>query len=158
MPNMLLIGTANPPGQPESTYNGLWLKQEELADLVQNGSLRGVPVKTEHTGSNIGQVVSSFLDSSGALQLLMEIETSGVEGAITAGFVKDRIAGDLSLGYTVDLRNSDNHIRAGEKRVLEVSVVRKGAREKCHIHAFHEHGKEVEVMKPSTTWDSFDMT
>ena len=67
MPDMLLIGTANPPGQQESTYNGLWLKQEELADLVQNGSLRGVPVKTEHTGSNIGQVVSSFLDSSGVL-------------------------------------------------------------------------------------------
>jgi len=47
---MLLLGTCNPSGE-RAEYNGLYYTANELAGLVQSDALRGVPVKTEHTGS-----------------------------------------------------------------------------------------------------------
>ena len=44
----------------------------------------------------------AVVTSSGALQCVMEVDSSTVEGSIAAGFVRDGIAADLSLGYTVD--------------------------------------------------------
>lgn len=65
--------------------------------MVNQGGLCNIPVKTEHTGNNVGRVLSSFLDPSGALQCVIEVDDS-VEGALTSGFVRDGIAMDLSLG------------------------------------------------------------
>ena len=94
---MLLLGTCNPSGE-RALYNGLYYTEDELAALVQSNALHGVPVKTEHTGNEIGRVVSGFLDASGALQYVMEVHESTLEGAIASGFVRDGVAADLSLG------------------------------------------------------------
>jgi len=154
---MLLVGTCNPAGEG-STYNGLYYKQEELEGMVASGLLRNIPVKQEHTGGEVGRVVSSFIDSEGALQCVMEVDDSTVEGSIAAGFVKDGIAADLSLGYTVDVQNSDDRLRAGHKQILEISLVRRGARRGCHVTAYQETGHAV-VYKtdPANAWAYFDM-
>lgn len=157
---MLIVGTANPRGQPsDGTYNGLWYTSDELSSLVQSGSLRGIPVKAEHTGSNVGSVVSSFIDPSGALQMVLDVSEDTVEGAITNGLVRDGIAADLSLGYTVDVAHSDteNKLKAGQKRLLEVSIVRKGAREKCQIHAIEDEGQAIKFMQGSNPWSAFNL-
>ena len=163
---MLLVGTANPSGEA-STYNGLYFRQDELASMVQSHALRGVPVKAEHTGSAIGAVVSAFLDGSGALQCVLELDDS-VEGAIAGGLVRNGIAADLSMGYAVDVRHSagtvgaPDRLVAGQKRTLEVSLVRRGAREGCHIHAYQDKhglvagGKRGRV-RDDDTWQAFDM-
>ena len=78
---MLLLGTCNPSGE-RAQYNGLYYTADELAALVRSNALRGVPVKTEHTGNEIGRVVSGFLDAGGALQCVMELDESTLEGAI----------------------------------------------------------------------------
>ena len=158
---MLLLGTCNPRGE-RATYNGLYYTENELAAMVSSGALCGVPIKTEHTGASLGTVVSGFLDDSGALQCVMEVDESTVEGCIASGFVRDGVAADLSLGYTVDVQHTQDRLKAGEKKMLEISIVRKGAREGCHISAYQDANGPV-VFKPeadSTTaeaWDCFDL-
>lgn len=163
-----MLGTANPSGEA-ATYNGLYFRQDELASMVGSRALRGVPVKAEHTGRAIGTVVSAFLDSSGALQCVLELDDS-VEGAIAGGLVRDGIAADLSMGYAVDVQQSgatgtgtEGRLVAGQKRTLEVSLVRKGAREGCHIHAYQDKdgtvtGARRHARQTDDTWRAFDLS
>lgn len=154
---MLLLGTCNPAGE-NATYNGLYYKQEELESMVCEGQLRGVPVKQEHTGAEVGRVVSSFIDKGGALQVVMEVDQGSCEGAIAAGFVRDGIAADLSLGYSVDVRHSENRLLAGSKAVLEISLVRRGARRGCHVSAYQDPGRAVVSLDTRSTWADFDLS
>jgi len=78
---MLLLGICNPAGEG-ATYNGLYYKQDELESMVADGRLHDVPVKQEHSGGDVGRVVSSFVRSDGALQCVMEVDDSTVEGSI----------------------------------------------------------------------------
>lgn len=157
---MLLVGCCNPKGE-RASYNGLYYTQNELVSMVSDGRITGIPVKIEHTGSNVGTVISSYLDQNGALQCIMDIdEKASVEAALTAGFVRDGIAADLSLGYTVDVLHSDNRLQAGEKRLLEISVVRRGAREGCHIQAYQDTGAQMVYMfqpPAADAWAAFDL-
>lgn len=159
---MLVLGTANPSG--ESTgYNGLYFRQEELDHMVKQKELNGISVKAEHTGNDIGKIVSTFLDRTGALQCVLEIDDS-VEGSIASGLVRDGIAADLSMGYAVDVKHSGQKLVAGRKKTLEVSLVRKGAREGCHIQAYQTSGSAVKYTKSSEqafvhdTWAEFDLS
>jgi len=158
---MLLLGTCNPSGE-RAQYNGLYYTADELAALVHSNALRGVPVKTEHTGNEIGRVVSGFLDASGALQCVMEVDESTLEGAIAGGFVRDGVAADLSLGYSVDVQHTDDRLKAGAKKMLEISIVRRGARRGCHIHAFQPDNAAVVYTTHAAdsadgTWDCFEL-
>jgi len=155
---MLLVGTCNPAGEG-ATYNGLYYKQDELQSMVASGQLKGIPVKTEHTGNEVGRVVSSFIDASGALQCVMEVDESTVEGSIAGGFVRDGIAADLSLGYTVDVQHSDDRLQAGHKHLLEISLVRRGARRGCHITAFEGPvGGVIFTAASRDAWACFDLS
>ena len=55
-----------------------------------------------------------------------------------------------------------DRLKAGEKKMLEISIVRKGAREGCHISAYQDAGGPV-VFKPTAeparggAWDCFEM-
>ena len=156
---MLILGTCNPPGEGDQ-YNGLYLKSNEIQQVVDNREMIDIPVKTEHSGQDIGKVVSTFLNDEGKLQCLMEIDEANLNGSLAAGFVRDNIASDLSLGYSVDVKNSGNNkLKAGQKRVLEVSLVRKGAREGCHILAYQDKGKDVVHVKQqeetASCWDTY---
>ena len=138
---MLVMGVCNPAGE-RNTYNGLYFTGGELEDLVHSGELLGRPVKAEHKGDALGQIVSSFVDSHGKLNCVMKLNGS-LEGSIAAGLVRDGIASELSLGYSVDVAHLQNgrQLQAGKKQVLEVSLVRKGARDACYVTAFEDEGK-----------------
>jgi hypothetical protein len=73
----------------------------------------------------------------------MRISDDTVEGAIAGGLVKDGVARELSLGYSVDVAHSQNKLVAQAKTVLEISLVRKGARDACYVTAFEEEGKQT---------------
>ena len=73
----------------------------------------------------MGSVVSSFVDATGRLNCVMRISDDTVEGAIAGGLVKDGVARELSLGYSVDVAHSQNKLVAQAKTVLEISLVRK---------------------------------
>ena len=80
--------------------------------------------------------------------------------------MRDGIAADLSLGYSVDVRHSAQAgapLQAGTKQVLEISLVRRGARRGCHVLAYQDSGAAT-VYTPmatsataSNTWEHFDM-
>lgn len=152
-----MLGTCNPPGEARG-YNGLYLTDAELRAAVQEGALRGVPVKTEHAGAEVGRIVSAMLGSRGELQAVLEVDEGSVPGSLAGGFVRDGVAADLSLGYVVDVQHSSrtDRLQAGAKTVLEVSLVRKGAREGCHIHAYEDAGRVV-VCGARDPWAEFDL-
>ena len=70
----------------------------------------------------------------------MELNDKKNTGAVVGGFIRDGLALELSLGYVVDVTHSDEKLKAGKKRVLEVSVVKKGARDGCYIMAYEDKG------------------
>lgn len=159
--DMLVMGVCNPAGE-RAGYNGLYFTDSELRELAGEGRLLHVPVKAEHRGQELGRVVSSFVDTAGRLNCVMRIADDTVEGAIAAGLVKDGIARELSLGYSVDVAHSENKLQAGAKNVLEVSLVRKGARDACFVTAYEEEGQLTRFRAgasapPADAWALFDL-
>jgi hypothetical protein len=153
---MLIMGVCNPTGEKD-TYNGLYMTATELSEIVRDSKMRNLPVKTEHVGSEVGHVVTSFLDASGNLNCVMQLSTASIPASLAQGFVRDGLALDLSLGYTVDIQNTDSKLHAREKKIVEVSLVRKGARRGCHITAYQEEGKQL-VFRKNDAWAAFDLS
>jgi hypothetical protein len=139
---MLVTGCANPAGESAADgYNGLYFTDKELQAIVGERKMHGCPVKAEHGGAELGKVVSSYVDGAGRLQCVMHIDERSVEGAIAAGLVRDGIAKELSLGYSVDVAHSagdEGCLQAQKKQILEVSLVRKGARDACFVLAYED--------------------
>ena len=146
---MLLMGVCNPAGEKDE-YNGLYFTDKELRQL--EGNLNNIPVKAEHKGDELGKIVSSFVYDEGRLQCLMRLNDS-VEGAIAQGLVKNGIASELSLGYSVDVEHSNNgnKLHTKSKKVMEVSLVRKGAREKCYVLAYEGDNGLVQFPRTEQT-------
>ena len=82
--------------------------------------------------------MSTFIDEAGALQCLMEVDESSVPGHwLVALFATASLR--ICPSATASMSNTtapENKLKAGEKKVMEVSLVRKGAREGCHITAW----------------------
>ena len=152
---MLVVGICNPAGEADG-YNGLYLTQNELEQVVRDGLMRDLPVMAEHSGSAVGSVISSFIDERGQLHCVMHLEKDSLPADLTREFIRKGIAADLSLGYTVDIQNRDDRLHAAAKKIVEVSIVRKGAREGCHITAFERDPQNV-VYKPADAWGAFKM-
>lgn len=134
---MLVWGTANPRGvsgtkSSESAF--LSTREVELAAV----DILGKSVLCEHSGSEIGSVVSAWV-YNGELQCVFNIHNS-VNGALASEFVRTGRCRELSLGYTMDVRMSKtdhgHRLRFGDKKMKELSLVVKGARHDCNIHAY----------------------
>ena len=135
----LVWGTANPEGLKDS-YKGVYLNQADVTSMVEQvksanaAGGAGIPVKLEHTGVSLGRVVSAW-ENKGMLECVLEINERVLEGSIGAEFVRTGICRDLSLGYTVDMvQSKTGAIQSRRKKLNEVSIVVKGARNKCKVH------------------------
>eukprot|EP00960_Hanusia_phi_P060197 764432-Hanusia_phi.AAC.5 len=115
---MLIYGVANPQGE-HGNYNGLYLRDVEINDMVKNRSLIGKPVKIEHKGVDVGKIVSAFKDEQGQLVCVLEIEDNEIEGAVARRWVQDGTIKDLSLGYLVNVDKKDDRLKAVGKEVME---------------------------------------
>lgn len=134
-PVMLIFGTANPVGYGGDDYHGLYLTDRDIDENVPK--MYGIPVKIEHRGEDIGKVVSAWKHSSGRMDLVLEIDGISLESEFGREFVKRGVCKDLSLGYNVQMSKSESGmIRADKKKVVEVSLVRVGARDDCHIRGW----------------------
>ena len=160
---MLIMGICNPSGE-DTNYNGLYLTKAELQGLISEQSLLNLPVKTEHCGDNIGRIVSAYINPRDELQCVMELDDKKKAGAVVGGFIRDGLALELSLGYVVDVTHSEEKLKAGQKRVLEVSVVKKGARDGCYITAYENKGAvfckksstgQNKALLPPSEWQDF---
>ena len=132
----LLWGTANPEGM--KNYRGIYLNQEDITDMISqvneaNKSAKKIPVLVEHKGIDIGHVVSAW-EHEGKLECVLALNNKVLEGSLGSEFVRNGICRDLSLGYDVSLEQSRAGIKVGKKKIKEISIVKRGARPRCHIH------------------------
>jgi len=139
MPSTLLWGTANPEGLRD-TYRGVYLNAGDVASMVDqvaaaNAKGESIPVKLEHSGTSLGRVVSAWVNQ-GTLECVLEINEGLLEGSIGAEFVRTGVCKDLSLGYTVEMAQSKTtgQVSSRRKRLNEISIVVKGARQRCNVH------------------------
>jgi hypothetical protein len=134
----LLWGTANPEGLKDS-YRGVYLNSVDIRSMVEqvtqaNALGASIPVKLEHSGISLGRVVSAW-ERNGTLECVLEINERVLEGSIGAEFVRSGVCKDLSLGYTVEMAQSGTgQVQARRKKLNEISIVVKGARQKCNVH------------------------
>lgn len=134
--SLLLWGQANPEAF-ENSYNGVYLNKQDMQDMVSqvNESKRKgekIPVHIEHTGSSIGNVVSAWVENN-TLQCILEIDNKTLESSMGQQMVKDGLIKELSLGYLLDIKHTKNKFESQKKFLQEISIVKKGAREKCKI-------------------------
>ena len=138
MSKTLLWGTANPEGM-DNAYQGLFLNKDDIKSMVRqvedaNRKNQPIPVHLEHKGVPVGRVVSAWAHND-TLQCVLQLDESVLEGSIGSEFVRKGICNELSLGYAVDLCNSAAGVKSISKMLKEISVVTKGARNHCMIHA-----------------------
>jgi hypothetical protein len=152
--SMYIWGTANPKGEG-GDYNGLYLTTSDIDTVIKDKSLEGLPVKIEHKGVSVGKVVVAW-DNGGKLDMLVDVDQRILEGEVVSQFVRNNICQDFSLGYTVGLQFSETRqtYTPSKKTFNEVSIVRTGARQECHIHGYSvcEDGpvsKKRKVQPPS---------
>jgi hypothetical protein len=136
--DMLLWGTANPEGM-DNGYQGIFLNKDDVSSMVRqveaaNSTGQPIPVHLEHKGVPVGRVVSAWAHNN-TLQCVLRLDERVLEGSIGSEFVRKGICNELSLGYAVDLQNSATGMKAVNKVLKEISVVKKGARHHCQIHA-----------------------
>jgi len=134
----LLWGTANPEGL--NNYKGVYLNQEDIGDMIKqideaNAGPQKVPVLVEHAGIAIGHVVSAW-EHGGKMECVLALDNSVLEGSFGAEFVKAGVCKDLSLGYDLNIEQSKSGIKTGRKKIKEISIVKRGARPRCHIHGY----------------------
>ena len=130
---MLLWGTVNPDGE-ENTHTGVLLRQRDIEEIAQHQSLVGKPVKLEHKGDSVGRVLSAWQHGN-RLDCILQIDNN-VSGLFAQNFISSGKCRELSLGYTIEMQHSDGQIKGGKKNVVEISIVKKGARHECDIRGF----------------------
>ena len=150
---MLIAGVVNPPPVNTPGYGGVYLSTQD--DLHSKAlSLAGKPLRVEHKGeTTVGKVLQGWQDArTGALYALAEIDETQMHGALAAAAVDQGRFGEFSLGYSSRIEREPKSGKwvATDKRILELSLVKKGARPQCHI-ALHSHpyAKKVAVTKTS---------
>lgn len=151
---MLVAGVCNPAGEAES-YNGLYLRGSELSEVARK--MVGLPLLAEHAGKPIGHIVSAYVGSEdGTLNCVARIDDQSPYGSIVSELVRDNVARDFSLGYSVDVQHSvwegtqEGRLVAGTKTVNEVSLVRKGARERCNLFAMQPNNEHMFIKAQHT--------
>jgi hypothetical protein len=133
--SMLVFGTCNPAGENPS-HQGVYLRKDDISSLVRDGSLLDLPVKIEHMGAPVGKIVSAW-EHGDRLDCVFRLDSDSIDGVLAQEFVKSRRCPELSLSYAVTMQNSaDGLLTGGGKDMIEVSIVKAGARDNCLIRGF----------------------
>ena len=133
--HMLIHGTCNPCGE-SNDYDGVFLTSSDIEQIVGSNALVNTPVLLEHDGAPVGHVKSAW-QYNDQLDVLVELNDTGFLGRVAESFVAANVLRDFSLGYKVELsRAGDNTVRVGAKKIVELSLVKTGARPNCQIKNF----------------------
>ena len=149
---MLVAGIVNPPPVADPSYAGVYFAERD--DMpAQARALANKPLRVEHGTVEVGRVLHGWQDKhTGALCALAEIDVSKLPGALAATAVTQGRFGEFSLGYSSRIVPSPAHparVVATDKRILELSLVKQGARPHCHIaHAFHPYASPAKTPQP----------
>ena len=129
---MLVFGTASP--AENNSHTGLYLRKDDISRLVRSGALLDLPVKIEHTSTSVGKVVSAW-ENGDRLDCVFRLNNDSIESIFAQEFVKSRRCPELSLSYAVTMQHSKDGVLSGaDKEMIEVSIVKSGARPDCKIY------------------------
>ena len=134
---MYVYGTASP--AEDDSHSGVYMRRSDISHIASSGSMVGKPVLVEHdSGARVGRVVTAWVGDNGRLDCVFKLDEPGLDGILAREIVKRRKCPELSLGYSVAMSMDRSGMRTGgdAKDVLEVSIVRRGARPGCFIHDF----------------------
>lgn len=134
---MLVYGTANPSGYDANSDDTVYLTDKDLDEMTP--TMQGVDVKIEHMGKPVGHVVSAWrnFDRDGSMELVVEIDEKLLQGAFAREFIQRKICKDFSLGYSMQLSaQPGGRVVSSHKKIVEVSIVRRGARDGCKIRGW----------------------
>eukprot|EP00961_Rhodomonas_salina_P072804 978186-Rhodomonas_salina.1 len=134
---MLVHGTCNPTGE-KAGYSGVYLSADDISRIVSHKELVGKPVLVEHGGNKVGSVISAW-EHDGRLDVVVSLPRDSFDSCIAGAFVSSECLKDFSLGYKVqmsDLGNENGSLKTGKKTMVELSLVKTGARSNCHIKNF----------------------
>jgi hypothetical protein len=131
---MLVCGQVNPPPVRSEGYTGVFFSDKDDMESKAR-ELRGTPLRVEHNDKvHVGQVLRGWTDARGAMWALAEIDTQHMKGAMTAAAVERGQLGEFSLGYVTKMqRETGGGVSVQDKRIMELSIVKKGAREVIYI-------------------------
>ena len=138
---MLIAGIVNPPPITDPAYAGVYLSERD--DMpAQARALANKPLRIEHGDIEVGRVLNGWQDKrTGALCALAEIDVSKLPGALAATAVTQGRFAQFSLGYSsriIASAKKNEGVVATDKRILELSLVKQGARPNCHITARYD--------------------
>jgi len=129
---MLVYGTASP--AEKDSHTGVYLRNNDISRLVQTNALIELPVKIEHCGQPVGKIVSAWQNGD-RLDCVFRLNDDSIDSIFAQEFVKSRRCPELSLSYSVTMQHSkDGVLSGGGKEMIEVSIVKSGARENCRIY------------------------
>ena len=88
---MYVWGTANPCGEADESYKGLYLRHRDIDAFIQE--LPGKPVKVEHVGQSVGHVVHAWKNGARGLDCILEIrKQDSLDAAVIASLINDKCA------------------------------------------------------------------
>ncbi len=133
---MLIHGTCNPCGE-SNDYDGVYLTANDIDHIVQSNALVDAPVLLEHESAPVGRVKTAWKYND-QLDVLVEIEKTEFLGHVAESFVAANILKDFSLGYKLELSRAagGDKVHVGAKKIVELSLVKSGARPNCQIKNF----------------------
>lgn len=129
---------------PEGVQDPRNIADDFTPSEVQHIGLSGLPILVDHKdGSSVGEIVHDWVGSDGLKYIAANIRGNSKEEVLTRARIRTGGLQDFSLTHRFDLLQ---HVHTGEmaqrKTPIEVSVCRKGRREKCHILGFAEDSLE----------------
>lgn len=107
------------------------MNKNDIQQILQNSDLIGKPVLLEHGGDKIGEIISAW-EYQGKLDILVELPEDEFRSRVAGSFVATQCLKDFSLGYMLQMSGNESI----GKKVVEVSLVKKGARPNCHIRQY----------------------
>lgn len=111
---MYVWGTANPCGEANETYKGLYLRHRDIDAFIRE--MPGKPVKVEHTGPNVGNVIHAWKNKKNGLDCIFEVKREeSLDAAVIASLINTKCAKELSLGYRVRMDMSQGIV---EKNIV----------------------------------------
>ncbi len=134
---MLVYGCCNPAGERDE-HRGVYLRQQDIREIVSSGSLVKRPVHIEHCGKPVGEVISAWQNGE-QLDCILKLNSDSIDGIFAQEFVRQKKCPERSMSYSVVMENSVSGLSGGRKEMLEISIVKVGARPQCNIVGFSKN-------------------
>ena len=112
---------------------------QTVSEMIRDMKLAPSSVLVERNGEALlrHEWAERKVEHGDRLDCVFRINNDSIDSIFAQEFVKSRKCPELSLSYAVTMQNStDGFLTGGGKDMIEVSIVKSGARDNCLIRGF----------------------